>query len=215
VAPAGLTYAWGGFADDLLAVVDALGGGPLLGLGHSKGGAALLLAEQRRPGTFRALYLYEPVVPPPDLGLVPGSNSLADGALRRRAEFPSYDAAYRNFAAKPPLEALDPSALRAYVDFGFEEQRDGSVRLKCRPEVESAVYRMGHEHHAFEHLDEVWCPVTVAVGHDEVGPARFAPDIVARLRAGRLEPHPDLGHFGPLEDPATIAAAVRAAFLAA
>ena len=29
--------------------------------GHSAGGLAATLAEQRRPGTFSAMYLYEPV----------------------------------------------------------------------------------------------------------------------------------------------------------
>lgn len=29
--------------------------------GHSAGGLAAVLAEQRQPGTFRAMYLYEPV----------------------------------------------------------------------------------------------------------------------------------------------------------
>ncbi len=48
-----------------------------------------------------------------------------------------------NFATKPPFSSLDPAALRAYVDHGFDDEPDGSVRLKCAPENESQVYRMG------------------------------------------------------------------------
>ena len=44
---------WNGFVDDVLAVIDAWGVAPLVAVGHSKGGAALLLAEQRRPGHVR------------------------------------------------------------------------------------------------------------------------------------------------------------------
>src|SRR5690348_13287336 len=44
VAPPGLGYSWHGFADDLLAVVDALGLDHVRAAGHSKGGASLLLA---------------------------------------------------------------------------------------------------------------------------------------------------------------------------
>ncbi len=70
--PRGHEFAWSRFADDVLSTLDALGLGSAtgadqpIGIGHSKGGAALLLAEQRRPGTFAALWCYEPVVFPGD-----------------------------------------------------------------------------------------------------------------------------------------------------
>ena len=77
------------FADDVLAVVDALGLDGCVAAGHSKGGASLLLAEERRPGTFAALWCFEPIVfpgggPGPD-----GENPMAAGARRRRSTFPS------------------------------------------------------------------------------------------------------------------------------
>ncbi len=224
IVPDDLTYSWSGFADDILAVVDDLGGGPLIAAGHSKGGASLLLAEQRRPGTFEALYLYEPVVFPPEYvaaatAQVDGSppalaNPLAAGARRRRATFDSFDAAYANFASKPPFDALDPAALRAYVDGGFRQLDDGTVTLLCRPEVEARVYEMGARHDAFAHLGEVACPVTVGFGAETpMSPSSFARPIVEALPRGQLDHHPDLGHFGPLEDPARIAARIRAALL--
>lgn len=212
--PGDRDFAWSGFADDVLAVVDALELTNVAAAGHSKGGAALLLAEERRPGTFRSLYLYEPVVVPP--GMAPantGANPLAEGALRRRAVFPSRDGAYENFASKPPFSALDPAALRAYVDHGFDDDPDGRVRLKCEPENESEVYRMGPQHDAFASLHLIECPVVVARGgFSGFGPALFAQPIVDALRHGRLEVFEDLGHFGPLENPAEVAGAIRRAF---
>lgn len=218
--PDGLTLAWSGFADDILAVVDHLGGGPLIAAGHSKGGASLLLAEQRRPGTFAGLYLFEPIVFPPMVvamqqgeGGAP-ANPLAAGARRRRPTFDSYDAAYENFAAKAPFDALDPDALRAYVDGGFRSQADGTVTLKCRPEDEAQVYEMGSQHDAWDHLAEVRCPVTIGFGIEApFSPATFARPIAEQLPRASLDPHPDLGHFGPLEAPATIAASIRAALI--
>lgn len=215
-APTDHDYRWSGFAEDVLAIVDHLvrdgaATRPLVAAGHSKGGAALLLAELARPGTFAALWCYEPVVFPPG-GAGTGANPLAEGALRRRATFPSAAAAYANFASKPPLDIFAAEALAAYVRSGFAVADDGSVMLKCPPAVESAVYRMGGQHDAFERLGEVRCPVTIAVGAETpFGPAAMAPSIAERLPAGVLEEHRDLGHFGPMQDPARIAGSIDAA----
>ena len=214
VVPEGQPLGWDGFRDDVLAVIDGLDlpAGEILGIGHSMGGAALLLAEQRRPGTFAGLYLFEPIAPP--AGAMPnaaaGSNPLADGAARRRATFPSAAEALANYAGKPPLHRLRADALHAYVRHGFvPDGEDGSVRLACRPADESQVYRCAPANGAFDRLGEVTCPVVVASG-DEAGPALFAPTIAEALPHGRLERFGQLGHFGPLEAPDRVAAAASA-----
>ena len=208
---------WDGTAQDVLATIDALGLERPFGVGHSMGGASLVLAEQARPGTFRGLWLFEPIIFPPHPR--PGDdagNPLADGARRRRDRFDSARAAYDNFAAKPPLSDLSPAALSAYVRYGFEERPDGSVALRCRPEVEASTYEMGGVHHAFDHLGEVGCPVTVVRGTDRFpGPASFAPAVADGLPHGSLEDHPELGHFGPLQDPAAMARSIELAVTAA
>lgn len=209
--PTGLALDWARFGEDVLAVVNGLRlpAGELLGIGHSMGGAALLLAEQARPGTFAGLWLFEPIVPPPGiLPSGPGSNPLADGAARRRPTFPSAAEALANYAAKRPLNVLRADALHAYVRHGFLPGEDGAVHLACRPRDESQVFRGGGWHDAFDHLGDVRCPVVVACGREEPGPSMFAPAVAAALPAGRLERHP-LGHFGPLEAPDLCAAAIR------
>ncbi|MCB0965178.1 MAG: alpha/beta fold hydrolase, partial [Acidimicrobiales bacterium] len=80
---------WRGMADDVLAVVDAIDAGPVLGLGHSMGGACLALAELVRPGTVRAAYLFEPIIFPDEWADARGPNPLAEAARRRRASFGS------------------------------------------------------------------------------------------------------------------------------
>ena len=204
---------WYGFADDILCVIDELGLDRPFGVGHSKGAASLLLAEQARPGTFRALWLYEPVVVPTPFVREPDSdNPLSAGALRRRATFTSRDEAYDNYASKPPFSSLHPEVLRLYVDHGFTDNTDGTVSLKCAPADEAAVYAHGLSHHAFAALSTVRCPTTIAVGHDEVPPAVFARPIAESLPDGRLVEFDQLGHFGPLEDPDVVAAAIRTSF---
>lgn len=202
--------AWEGHRDDVLAVLDDAGLDRPVGIGHSMGGAALLLAEQRRPGTFAALWLFEPIVFPSTVSRPAGESPLATGAMRRRERFDSREAAFTNFAAKRPLNELSTECLAAYVEHGFDVRDDGSAVLRCRPAAEAEGYRMGIRHGAWDNLGAVRCPVVVARGAEmEPGPATAAPMIAEALPAGRLEEHPELGHFGPMADPAGVARSIR------
>ncbi len=211
--PASMDFAWDRMVDDVLAVTDHLRITHVKAVGHSMGGAALLGAEMRRPGTFAGLWLYEPIVFPRLEG-VSASNPMAAAARRRRPWFPDREAAYANFAAKPPLDSLDPAALRAYVDHGLRPchtaDGDHAVELKCTPEVEALVFENGASARTFDRLAAVSIPVTVAASVGGGGPAPVAPLIADALPDGHLERFPQLTHFGPMEDPAGIAAAIRA-----
>lgn len=212
VVPPGLELVWQGMADDVLAVVDHLGlGAGLRAVGHSMGGASIMMAELTRPGTFAAAWLCEPIITPPDGGPFPprpgGVNPLADSARRRREVFASRDEAYERYAARPPFAGCDPEALRAYVDFGFRDQPDGTVILKCRGETEAAVFEQAR-HSTFERLDAVATVVTVAASGDGAPPALVAPLVAAALPRATVEHYPDLTHFAPMEAPDRIAAAI-------
>jgi len=220
LAPEPQDWAWSRFADDVLAVVDGLGldGPDVVAFGHSGGGAAVLDAEARRPGTFAALWCFEPILWPEVTDeLVESRQPLVEATRRRRATFASRPEAYGNFASKPPLESLDPAALRAYVDCGFADEdaqgggeEGGGIRLRCPPEVEAAIYRQGLVHDGFSRLHGVTCPVTVARGARSSALEMTVVDAqVAALPRGRAETFAGLGHFGPMEDPAAVAARIR------
>lgn len=205
-------YRWDDFAADVLAVVEHLGlpAGRMAGVGHSKGAAALVLAESGRPGTFERLWLYEPIIFPSDPPLGPtDANPLVETARRRREVFDSRDEAYENFATKPPLDALCEEALRAYVDHGLRVRDDGCWELKCPGEIEARVYAMGSAHAGYRALAEVACPSLVVCGeHTQAIRPEWGQDFAARLPAGRFALATGLGHFGPLEDPDAMTASI-------
>jgi pimeloyl-ACP methyl ester carboxylesterase len=212
--PADGDFAWSGFARDVLAAVDHLGLHHPFAFGHSCGGASILLAEQARPGTFRGLYCFEPIVFPSDdpvenIGM---DNPLSQGALRRRETFPSRADALANFQSKPPFSVLDPSALAGYVDCGFElvppeDGGDGTlVRLCCRREDEAAVYAQSFVHGAFAHLSAIQCPVTLACGEEtDVFGLPVLEQYATRLEHPAIRVFAGLGHFGPMEGPEQVA----------
>jgi pimeloyl-ACP methyl ester carboxylesterase len=199
-------YSWFNFADDVLAVTDHLGlaGDPnLLACGHSKGGASLLLAEAKRPGTYARLWLYEPIVFPYDTPLPPQPNfEMSTTARKRRNVWSSRDEALSSYSSKPPLNVMTDESLRAYVDYGLRERSDGTFELKCSPEVEARVYSMGPNHDAWAKLPSIEPPTLVGCGgaSRDIGEA-LATRIADRLANGKLEVFPGLDHFGPQEDP--------------
>ena len=213
-------FAWSGFRTDVLCVIDHLGLEQPMGFGHSCGGAAVLLAEEARPLTFRALYCFEPVVLDEPIGqhLDFQQNPLSVGARRRRETFPTAEDAFVNFSSKPPFAELDPEVLELYVEAGFElippeEGGDGSaIRLRCRRDDEAEIYAQGPFHGAFGHLKEVHCHVTFAGGeHTDAFGVRFLEADAAQVPRSAVEVVPDIGHFGPLQRPGLVASSVHRA----
>jgi len=205
---------WEVFAADALAVVDGLVLDHPVAFGHSCGGAVLLLAEQQRPGTFEALYAYEPVAGPPELWarMAERGFSPAPAARRRRAVFASRAAALEHLCSKPPLSSLRGDVAVDYVDGGFADLPDGTVTLRCTPEAEAATYAMAPHADVWERLPWVGCPVVVGCGGTRADfGAEMAATLVARLPRSRVEVHRDLGHLGPFEGPDEVAEAVGAA----
>lgn len=197
---------WQGTSRDVLAAVEAIGRGPVAGFGHSMGGASLLGAELDRPGTLTALYAYEPIVFPRAWLSHPGPNPLAESARRRRPGFASRSEALHRYAGRPPLGRFRADVLHDYVDGGFRELPDGTVTLSCRPEQEAKTFD-APDKVTIEELVAVDVPVRVARGAREADapPAQVAEAVAEALPRGELVTLAHLSHFGPFEDPDTVA----------
>ena len=206
---------WRGMADDVLAVVDAIDDGPVLGLGHSLGGACLALAELVRPGTVRAAFLFEPIIFPEGWAEARRPNPLAEAARRRRRTFGSRAEALARYAGRPPLGVCRADALAGYVEEGFVDDPDGGVTLACAPEDEAATFEAPGKP-TLSMARDLTIAVTVACGDRETdGPAAIAPRVAEAIPGARLLRYPHLGHFGPFTDPETIAEDAVAAFAGA
>ena len=214
-APMSGDFAWRGMAEDLRACVDHIGCAGIFAVGHSMGGAAILLAELANPGTITASYLFEPIVFPADFVVASAENVMGTAARNRREVFSTKREALERYSGRPPLSALDSDALAAYVEHGFVDLDDGTIRLACRAEHEARTFECETKVTA-DRIEGVRLPMTVGAGTvgGNPNPADFAPSIVAAVPGATLIAYDDMGHFGPLEDPDRIAADVLAAFTA-
>jgi pimeloyl-ACP methyl ester carboxylesterase len=177
--PATNCYHFQDYAQDVCSVVEELGLHDIYGIGHSAGATDLLLAAKLLPGRFARLFVMEPTVMDPRAardgvtGLSEWATSTVQGVLRRQAEFDSFDAVFTRYRAAPAFADWSETSLWAYVRHGFAPLENGRVRLRCTPEIESAILRPIFEvmeqvyagdarGNPFGWLTEINCPVRVA-----------------------------------------------------
>lgn len=220
--PAGSTVSWDGFGRDVLAAVRDLGGGPIIGVGHSLGGAALLMAELEAPGTFQRLFLFEPAVHT-EIGdvrwdtLLAMRDAMVEMTSRRRATFPSRAHALANYVSKPPTAQFQAAVLGAYVSRGFSDLIDGAeplVALKCPPDTEARIYAGSYDHDTATRLHAITCPVTLSTGAETDPLQRHTIEALAAQFGTEPVVLSGVDHFGPMQQPKQFADAVARHMLA-
>lgn len=195
-------YEWTKFGDDVLAVVDELGLVEPVGIGHSAGATALVFAESKQPGTFARLVLMDPTLIPPEIrkAVPEGLNPMAEQARRRRAVWDSTDELLDRLREGTSLATWREEFLRAYVVYGTMQRADGSVELKCPPEIEALVYAASWND-AWERLAELNCPTLIVTGTSSpMWRDGRGEQAAAQLPKGSWA-SVEGGHFFPMERP--------------
>lgn len=125
---------WVTLAEDLLAGLKAHAGGPVMGVGHSYGGVATLLAAVREPERFRKLVFLDPTILPPRVMAEiadlrrrgePARSELVEGARRRRSRFASVDEASAFWRSRPLFRLWPDSTVRLYAQSITRPAADG------------------------------------------------------------------------------------------
>ncbi len=207
---------WQHFADDLAAVarqiLDETGGERIdYAIGSSFGGTASALAEARHPGTFARIAMLDPPInfgesrlEASDIDASAAESrrpSLIELARKRRSVWPSREVVRQAWRDKSTFLPWNPEAFDLYVDQGFRDLTDGSVALKCSPDVEAAVFEASAvDPRLFEPLRTVACPVLLV----HAGRGDFSMQIHEHF-AGFFQncqlQVADIGHLMPCEDP--------------
>ncbi|MEC7914900.1 MAG: alpha/beta hydrolase [Actinomycetota bacterium] len=188
--------------DEILNAVAAIGNDQIDAVGHSLGGATLIRTELENPGTFRRLWLFEPVMVPDGHERPAGDHPLVEAARRRRTEFSSLEDFVERLLSKAPFGGCEETAVRAYAELGTYSSGDG-VRLSCSGDTEARIFGSATTTD-FTSLGSINAPVVVARGEavapgNELPPEMAAP-IASHLRFGELLPMEGLTHFGPMEN---------------
>lgn len=212
-------YRWDHFAGDLVEVADqvlARFAAPrfALGLGHSFGGTATLVAAARRPDLFERLVLVDPVIPPPPSVDIPEArrahvNTLADAARARAMVRPSRADAVRAWSTRKFFSRWDPRALALYAADGLFDRPDGQVEHKCPGEIEAMIFEQSGSLDVASHASQVQAPTLFLRARYGDFPLALYQALAAKMRDGCVE-EVDAGHLMPMERPDLVADATLA-----
>ncbi|GAB4500950.1 MAG: alpha/beta hydrolase [Anaerolineales bacterium] len=214
---------WNPLSEDFLRFLEESGQrAPVMAVGHSMGGIAILRAALRQPQRFRALILLDPVLFPPAtiyawrlihfLGLGHRFHPLIGAAQKRRREFDDLERLFRGYRRKATFRYLDDEALRAYVEAIACPNAAGGYRLCYSPEWEVKIYESGvsPDMELWRGLKTLKIPTLIVRGAET---DTFLP--AAARRVQRLNPAIQIisvarsTHLVPLEQPQAVAEAMR------
>ena len=197
------------FAADLQRLIEGLGLERPLTAGHSSGGTTIVVHAARHPGVISRAVLIEPILPRPEWFASPPegrtANSLAEGARRRRALWPSAEELFDSYRSRSPFDTWREDVLRLYVQEGTRPRDGSQVELKCPPELEAKFFEAVMQMDFWPLLPQVQCPALVLWGGESHLGTRLAQQVEEALPQARTAVVPGTTHFLPQERPDEVA----------
>ncbi|RMG78648.1 MAG: alpha/beta hydrolase [Bacteroidetes bacterium] len=204
---------WHQVRDDLIAFLDTQNLRQVIGMGHSMGGVATMLAAARRPDLFSRLVLIEPVFIPSDwqfiFRLLPNAlkqrfNPMIKGALRRQDFWKDQAEVFKSWRRARAFARVSDEVLWDYVRAGTTST-DGGFRLAYSKYWEANYY--GRIPRVWPDLRQVRLPTLGIRGQfsDTIFPKAWK-------KWAQCQPHAVLhtfegaGHLIPMEAPDALAA---------
>jgi pimeloyl-ACP methyl ester carboxylesterase len=200
---------WEDLADDLAGALNARGMSGVVGVGHSLGGVATMIAAARHPGLFRGVVMMEPVLFTGGRALffqaaglfgLRGRVPPASLAYRRREQWSSREEVATSYRKKALFRHFDPDCFQDYLTHGFTDAPGGGVRLTIPREWEARIFETAPTS-PWRLLREVKVPMLVLRAEDS---DTLSPEALAGVRHTR--PDVETGempgtHLFPLERP--------------
>jgi pimeloyl-ACP methyl ester carboxylesterase len=215
-------YEWTHFGADVLGVVESLGLERVLGVGHSMGGHALVLAAAARPALFRGLILVDPVIVEPEYASNMRRLRAAEHPVsRRRNRWESPEQMFEVFSRKEPYARWERRVLMDYCRYGLLPAAGGEgFELACPPDLEAEVYASMKMDDVVSALPRVQMPVEIIRARsrrpdESLSDFSSSPTwagLAAALPDAVDEQLPDCSHFIPMERPRWMAERIARAW---
>lgn len=202
---------WFFFRDQILALIETEGLKDVIGIGHSLGGASLLLSSYLKPSVFSKIFAMDPVVL--NLPIVIATfflgNPLAKGALKRRREFKDLNLVRKAFRKSPTFANWGKEQFEDYLESCLREEGEKWV-LCCPPELEAKIFNSVNLE-SLGQYGKIKTEVHMTIPEKyEVCSPGAAKRIIKGNPNSSLEIWPGATHFFPFESPEKTLARIQA-----
>ena len=143
-------FSWLDHTADLIAAIETSYQHPIIGIGHSFGGAQMIMAAAQRPELFSRIIAIEPASTPSRwfdllLQLAPSAVlkrifPMVTGSHERKAVWQSPQAFFDNYRHHSTFKRFTDSALRDYAEHGLVQRAQGDYQLLIHPHWESHIF---------------------------------------------------------------------------
>jgi pimeloyl-ACP methyl ester carboxylesterase len=183
------------------------------------GAHAILRAAAARPGAFRQLVLFDPVILNPEYYSLT-SRGFSQGhmhpAAKRKRDFASVEEMIERFETRDPYHLFRRDVFENFCRYGLTPLEDGTFELACAPEVEASMYMSSLSGEpALEAARSLQVPATVVRAKqtkelDFKGSPTW-PGLAESMPNGTDLDRSDMTHFHPFQDPDDAAQIIRKA----
>ena len=206
---------WDVIAADLRKFFGQHGYRQVIGVGHSLGAVATMMAAWQDPDLFRALVLIEPVfLPPQILNMIAGQPELAEKmpllplTRRRRTHWPDRKSAFDHFRRKSVFQRWSDETVWDYVNYALRETAGGEVTLTYSREWEARFYARPPLN-VWEDIPKVTQPTLAIRGADSDTLFPQSWQLWQDLQPdAKFVEIPEAGHMVPMERPQLLATTI-------
>lgn len=142
---------WHQIGQDMIRFFEENGLSNIVGIGHSLGAVATMVAAIQRPDMFQSVVLIEPVILMPailQIFTAQSKETLEENfpvihiAKSRKNSWDSREEVFRHFRPKRVFAKWSDDALWDYIWHGFRKNAAGKIELIYNPEWEARIYTL-------------------------------------------------------------------------
>ena len=208
------SYTFQQIGEDVASVIQTMGLEGAIGVGHSAGGMAMLIADSLFPGIVSKGVLVDTRVGDSPMALLsPDEQKLrAQRTLQKRTVWESREVMYEAYRDRRAFKAWTDEVFADYIEGNTRLMEDGRVELKCKPVVEETFYESRAELDTSQVLHGLGGEYILLVG-DYKGAQTPQDAAVQRLtqetKGFQLKELGAGSHFVPMEHPALVVKEIR------